>query len=46
MQIYADNAAIKKMSDAAIEAVPECMKNYYGNPSSLYSLGQRAKEKL
>ena len=46
MQIYADNAATTKMSDAAIEAVTECMKNYYGNPSSLYSLGQRAKEKL
>ena len=46
MQIYADNAATTKMSDAAIEATTDCMRNWYGNPSSLYTIGQKAKEKL
>lgn len=46
MQIYADNAATTKMSEAAIEAMNDCMRNWYGNPSSLYTIGQRAKEKL
>ena len=46
MFIYADNAATTKMSDAAINAMTECMRDTYGNPSSLYTIGQKAKEKL
>ena len=46
MRIYADNAATTRMSRAAIDAMLSCMENDYGNPSSLYSLGQRAKESL
>ena len=46
MQVYADNAATTKMSDIAIAAMTECYHNYYGNPSSLHSVGQEAKEKL
>ncbi len=46
MQIYADNAATTKMSEAAIEAMTDCVRNFYGNPSSLYTIGQKAKEKL
>ena len=46
MQIYADNAATTKMSEAAIEAMTDCMRTCYGNPSSLYTIGQFAKEKL
>ena len=46
MNIYADNAATTKMSDRAIQVMTDCMRNYYGNPSSLYRIGQRAKEKL
>ena len=46
MEIYADNAATTKMSRTATEAMMQCLENQYGNPSSLYSLGQRAKEKL
>ncbi len=46
VQIYADNAATTKISKAAMNAVTECMENYYGNPSSLYTIGQRAKQKL
>ena len=44
--IYADNAATTKMSRAAIDAMLPLMEEGYGNPSSLYRLGQRAKEKL
>ena len=46
MMIYADNAATTKVSRTAIEAMIPCLEEQYGNPSSLYSLGQRAKEIL
>ncbi len=44
--IYADNAATTKTSRAAIDAMLRCMEERYGNPSSLYTLGQQAKEEL
>ena len=44
--IYADNAATTKMSRTAIEAMLPFMDELYGNPSSLYSFGQKAKEAL
>jgi len=44
--IYADNAATTKMSRTAIEAMLPYMDELYGNPSSLYSFGQQAKEAL
>ena len=46
MFVYADNAATTKMSEAAIEAMVPCFEDFYGNPSSLHSVGQQAKEKL
>ncbi|MBR5733431.1 MAG: cysteine desulfurase [Lachnospiraceae bacterium] len=46
MLIYADNAATTKMSDAAIDTLTRCLKENFGNPSSLYSIGQTAKEIL
>ena len=46
MNIYADNAATTRMSQAALDAMLPCLAEQYGNPSSLYSLGQRAKEAL
>ena len=46
MKIYADNAATTRMSRTAIDAMIPYMENVYGNPSSLYSLGQEAKEVL
>ena len=46
MRIYADNAATTKMCRAAIDAMLPCMEEDFGNPSSLYSIGQRAKELL
>lgn len=44
--IYADNAATTKMSRTAIDAMLPYMDELYGNPSSLYAFGQRAKEAL
>ena len=46
MQVYADNAATTKMSAAAIAAMTSCFEEVYGNPSSLHSIGQQAKEVL
>ena len=46
MNIYADNAATTKMSRTAMDTMIKCMKETYGNPSSLYRTGQRAKEVL
>ena len=46
MSIYADHAATTAMSEAAIDAMTRCMREEYGNPSSLYRIGQRAKEVL
>ena len=46
MNIYADNAATTKMSEHAIDTMLFHMKEVYGNPSSLYSVGQKAKEAL
>ena len=46
MNIYADNAATTKMSENAINTMLFHMKEVYGNPSSLYSVGQKAKEAL
>ena len=46
MHVYADNAATTKMSAAAIGAMVPCFEKFYGNPSSLHSVGQDAKEVL
>lgn len=46
MNIYADNAATTKMSPTAIQTMLPYMDEIYGNPSSLHTAGQRAKEAL
>ena len=46
MQVYADNAATTKISAAALKAMMPAFETYYGNPSSLHSVGQEAKELL
>lgn len=46
MKIYADNAATTKMSKTARDAMIKCMDEYYGNPSSLYTIGQLASTEL
>ena len=45
-KVYADNAATTKMSKTAIAAMLPFLDTCYGNPSSLYELGQAAKEAL
>ena len=46
MVIYADNAATTKTSRTAMDAMVSCMQTNYGNPSSLYKIGQKAAEAL
>ena len=46
MQVYADNASTTAMSRTAIDAMLPYLDNIYGNPSTLHSVGQRAKEAL
>lgn len=46
MNVYADNAATTAVSDTALAAMRPCFQEYYGNPSSLHTPGQRAAEKL
>ena len=46
MIVYADNAATTKISDKALQAMLPCFEKYYGNPSSLHTVGQEAKEVL
>ena len=44
--IYADNAATTAMSEAAINTMTSLIRDTYGNPSSLYEFGQKAKDVL
>ena len=44
--VYADNAATTAMSRTAVEAMLPYLDKIYGNPSSLHSVGQVAKEAL
>lgn len=46
MTVYADNAATTQMSDSALKAMMPLLTDIYGNPSSLHSVGQIAKEHL
>lgn len=44
--IYLDNAATTKPGEAVIKIMVSAMEENYGNPSSLYSFGQKAAEAL
>ena len=46
MFVYADNAATTCVSKTAAEAMMPYLTTCYGNPSSLYSFAQKAKEAL
>lgn len=43
-QIYADNSATTKLSPVVLEKMMPYLTEVYGNPSSLYRIGGRAKE--
>ena len=45
-KVYADNAATTAVSPEVLEAMLPFYKEVYGNPSSLYALGQEAKAPL
>ncbi len=44
--VYVDNAATTAMNDVAVAAMMPYLKEVYGNPSSLHTVGQIAKERL
>lgn len=44
MQIYADNAATTALSPKVLEAMTPYLTEVFGNPSSLYRIGARAKD--
>ena len=46
MNVYADNAATTRVSKTALDAMLPYFTEIYGNPSSLHSVGQEAKEAL
>ena len=46
INVYADNAATTRISDTAFDAMLPYFKELYGNPSSLYTLGQKSQEAL
>ena len=46
MFVYADNAATTSVSKTALDAMIPYLTTQYGNPSSLYSFAQEAKEAL
>ncbi|MFQ8697073.1 MAG: cysteine desulfurase family protein [Peptoniphilus harei] len=41
--IYMDNAATTKITDSVFQAMLPYLKENYGNPSAIYSLGQRSR---
>ena len=45
-QIYLDNAATTKMSDAVRNAMMPYLEENYGNASTAYELGQKSKEAM
>ena len=42
-EVYLDNAATTKMRNAVVLAITETMQKDYGNPSSSYRIGRKAK---
>lgn len=46
MIVYADNAATTQVSQTAIDAMLPCLRENYGNPSSLHTVGQNAAQRL
>ena len=46
MFVYADNAATTSVSRTALDAMLPYLTDWYGNPSSVYAFGQKAKEAM
>lgn len=45
-EIYLDNAATTPVIPQVVEAITDCLKNDYGNPSSMHRLGIRAEKRI
>lgn len=43
MHVYLDNAATTPMSPTVVEAMATCMRDHYGNPSSIHRVGRQSK---
>lgn len=46
MEIYLDNSATTKPYKEVVQVMTNCMVDYYGNPSSIHSRGEKAKHYL
>jgi cysteine desulfurase len=46
MAVYLDHNASTPLSPAALAAMTDCLREGYGNPSSIHAIGQRAKQLL
>jgi cysteine desulfurase len=46
MEAYFDNSATTRPYDEVMDSMVDTMRNYYGNPSSAYSLGLKAELKI
>lgn len=44
--VYADNSATTRVCDEAIEAMQPYFRDFYGNPSSIYSFSNKPREAL
>lgn len=45
-EIYLDNAATTKPYREVIDAMDDCLRNSWGNPSSMYTLGNNARDEV
>ena len=43
-EVYADNSATTRLSPAVLEKMTPYLTEIYGNPSSIYRIGGKAKE--
>ena len=43
-KVYLDNAATTKVDERVIEVMIDCMRDVYGNPSSVHSFGRDARK--
>lgn len=44
--IYLDNAATTKICEKAVKAMEPYLKEEYGNPSGIYSIGRKTRSRL
>lgn len=45
-EVYLDNAATTKPYREVIDAMDDCLRNSWGNPSSMYMLGNNARDEV